>query len=158
MVLPSDEERLILDKRIGKNKKFGIPKDTIGKIELWRELMRDMILISLDSTISEDNPDTLIDYLEDEGGCTPEREFERLSLKDILEKWLDSLKPQQEQCIRIYFGLENIFGIKGPLSLEEIGDIYGVTRERIRQIIKHGIIKLRKRFIKNNTKIEDYIA
>jgi len=95
--------------------------------------------ISLDDTIK--NTDDL-EYLDviSEDVVTPEEEYYRGKFLDNIKESLDKLKPRDRRIIIYYFGMEG----KRPHTLEEIGKMLGVSRERIRQLRNRALKQLRK--------------
>lgn len=96
---------------------------------------------SLNATINEDG-DEMIDIIEDNMFEKPDEAVERPRdiLKGELEKTLSILSVREKAIIELYFGLNG-----SPLTLEEIGDDYGLTKERIRQIKEKALRKLRNK-------------
>lgn len=94
---------------------------------------------SLNAAINEDG-DEVIDIIEDKSFLKPDEAMERSSdlLKNELEKTLSILSQRERQIIELYFGLNGT-----PLTLEEIGEDYNLTKERIRQIKVKALRKLR---------------
>jgi len=93
---------------------------------------------SLDSTLDEDNKSTLSNMI----SSNDESPFDFAlmnSLQDILDKTLDILSPREKRIMILRYGLAG----ECPLTLEEIGKIMGITRERVRQIQNKCIGKLR---------------
>jgi len=114
------------------------------KLELSESEVSDTLKISnshlsLDApfSISEDN--SLIDILEDEMQESPDESLLSDSLRVEIEKALDTLTPREAEVINLYFGLNH----EKPLTLEEIGARFSLTRERVRQIKEKAIRRLR---------------
>lgn len=94
---------------------------------------------SLENQISEDGESTFADFLEDTNTLTPEQAMERDQLKMSLEEALQTLTPREAKVLRMRFGI----GLGTDHTLEEIGNQFEVTRERIRQIEAKALQKLR---------------
>lgn len=95
--------------------------------------------LSLDNPFSEFDGKSLIDVLENESSPSPDETVLNQSLRQEIEKVLGTLTAREEEVVRLYFGIDQ----EKPLTLEEIGAIYSVTRERIRQIKEKAIKRLR---------------
>ena len=110
------------------------------------------IIKSTQSTISIDTPtgqkddsNKIIDYIVDESTITPDSLVSQESMLDDIKNMLEQLSQKERDVLILRFGLNNDGNKK---TLDEIGSIYGVSRERIRQIENRAISKLKK-FIKN---------
>jgi RNA polymerase primary sigma factor len=88
-------------------------------------------------TPGEDN--RLLDYLPDQFSQGPEDETYERALKQTVEEALSSLKEREAKILRLYFGLDD----QDPMTLEEIGALLGITRERVRQIKEKALVRLR---------------
>ncbi len=97
--------------------------------------------LSLDAPFyyGEDNDSSLLDLIEDHTSHAPDEDLLVESLKKELEHVLTSLTKREAEVIRLYFGL----GLERPLTLEEIGERFRLTRERVRQIKEKAIHRLR---------------
>jgi len=96
--------------------------------------------VSLDDPYSSDQDDTsLVDYLEDDNARMPDEETYERALSDDMEKALGTLSERERLILSMYFGISG----EEPLTLEEIGKVLGLTRERIRQIKEKAIVRLR---------------
>ena len=97
--------------------------------------------LSLDAPLREGEDYRLLDVLED----TPQRVSDQSLIDDFLylqiEKALSTLTGREAEVIRLYFGIDQ----EEPLTLEQIGQRYGVSRERVRQIKEKAIQRLRHR-------------
>ncbi len=105
--------------------------------------------ISLDVRVGDNNDTELGDMLEDLGQ-SPEDYAVSSSLKRDLEKLMSNLTSQQREVISLRFGLAN----GKPLTLAKIGDYLNISRERVRQIEREALAKLRKQ----KTVIREYLA
>lgn len=95
--------------------------------------------VSIDSPVGEDNEAQMGDFIEDKSIASPEEQVALGMLKEALNKLLGTLSDREAQVIRLRFGLDD----NVPRTLEEVGDVFGVTRERIRQIETKALRKLR---------------
>uniref|UniRef100_A0A7C4U7F0 Sigma-70 family RNA polymerase sigma factor n=1 Tax=candidate division WOR-3 bacterium TaxID=2052148 RepID=A0A7C4U7F0_UNCW3 len=96
-------------------------------------------IISLDTPIDEDGEVNFGDFIEDNKAYTPHKLTSRSLMREKLEKAMQSLSPREKKVIELRFGL--IDGI--PRTLEDVGLMFNVTRERIRQIEAKALKKLR---------------
>ena len=94
---------------------------------------------SLETQIGDEGDTTLGDFVEDKNAISPEQYAYREQLKESLRDVLSTLTEREENVIRMRFGLDN----GQPMTLEEVGQKFGVTRERIRQIEAKAIRKLK---------------
>jgi RNA polymerase primary sigma factor len=95
--------------------------------------------LSLETPIGEDEGSRLIDFLQDTSGASPTETMIRINLKEHTAQALRTLNPREEKVIRMRFGLED----GSEHTLEEVGQSFQVTRERIRQIEGKALRKLR---------------
>jgi len=95
--------------------------------------------ISLETPIGEEEDSHLGDFLEDHGVVSPADAVININLKEMTEQVLNTLTPREERVIKMRFGLED----GTERTLEEVGQTFGVTRERIRQIEAKALRKLR---------------
>ena len=105
--------------------------------------------ISLDVRVGDNNDTELGDMLEDTGQ-SPEDYATYSSLRRDLDKLMSDLTPQQREVISLRFGLAD----GKPMTLAKIGDCLSISRERVRQIEREALSKLRKRKIA----IREYLA
>lgn len=111
---------------------------TIEKLNEIRDYARDTV--SMDTTIGDDEDSTLGDFIADRNTATPESEAALNDLRRQIEKVLSTLKPREQEVLVLRYGLRG----GEPKTLEEIGAIYNLTRERIRQIETKALVKLRR--------------
>jgi RNA polymerase primary sigma factor len=95
---------------------------------------------SLETPIGDDGENSLGDLLTDHGSSDPEAMAIHLSLQRKMHMILRELSPREEKVIRMRFGI----GEKAEYTLEEVGKLFGITRERIRQIEAIALRKLRR--------------
>jgi RNA polymerase primary sigma factor len=95
--------------------------------------------LSLETPIGEDDGSKLIDYIKDTTGVSPTEAMIKVNLKEKTAEVLRTLNPREEKIIRMRFGLED----GSQHTLEEVGQAFQVTRERIRQIEAKALRKLR---------------
>ncbi len=96
--------------------------------------------VSLDKPISNDNEDSVLsDFIPDRTTISPERLAERTMLKKQVDEVLKTLTTREERVIRLRFGIDDGY----HRTLEEVGKIFQVTRERVRQIEEKALKKLR---------------
>ena len=113
--------------------------EDIDKIrEAKKHSGRDM---SMDAPFNEEDDNSLLDVLPDDKGKSPDQDLVEDSLKIDIEYALSQLTDREAEITRLYFGI----GREHPITLEEIGEHYDLTRERIRQIKEKALRKLRKK-------------
>jgi len=96
--------------------------------------------VSMDTPLSEGEDNTLIDVLENPNAERAETNIEhKESLKQEIDRSLKTLTERQKEVICFFFGI----GVDHPMSLEDIGEKFNLTRERVRQIKDKAITKLR---------------
>lgn len=122
------------------------------KVEYVIKIKQD--ITSLDAGVGRDSDDedsVLLDFIEDEDTSTPEESASVQLLKEQVRDILSSLSDREQKILRMRFGLDN----GKSHTLEEVGQEFAVTRERIRQIEAKALAKLRKH--KDSKKLHDYI-
>ncbi|MBP1714173.1 MAG: polymerase, sigma 70 subunit, RpoD [Deltaproteobacteria bacterium] len=95
--------------------------------------------ISLDTPIGEEGDSDLMDFIEDKSRISPAEATAHLDLMEQTRKILPTLTPREEKILKMRFGIDE----KGGHTLEKVGKVFDVTRERIRQIEAKGLRKLR---------------
>jgi RNA polymerase primary sigma factor len=115
--------------------------DTLGFSEekVEQTLIDGQPIRSLDAPFEEGEECSLLDYLSNENDLSPEEEALRLTLKEDIETALDRLNQREGDVLRLYFGLNQ----EPPLTLDQIGVRFKLTRERVRQIKEIALNKLR---------------
>jgi RNA polymerase primary sigma factor len=122
------------------------------KVEYVMKIKQD--ITSLDAGVGRDGDDedsVLRDFIEDEDSVTPEESAASQLLKEQVQAILSSLSDREQKIIKMRFGLEN----GKSHTLEEVGQEFAVTRERIRQIEAKALAKLRKH--KDSKKLHEYL-
>lgn len=108
-------------------------------------------VISLETPIGEDDEDsTLSDFIKDETSMSPDQLANAALLRDQIKEVLTDLTERERKILSMRFGLEDNI----PHTLEEVGKVFGVTRERIRQIEAKALDKIRSH--KDIKKLEGY--
>ncbi|MDZ7385581.1 MAG: sigma-70 family RNA polymerase sigma factor, partial [candidate division KSB1 bacterium] len=97
--------------------------------------------ISLDEPLRQEEGTSLLDVLESDRYDPPDGTLMRESLRNEIDKVLATLRPREAEILRLYFGLDG----DRPLTLEEIGEYFRLTRERVRQIKEKALRRLRHR-------------
>ena len=97
--------------------------------------------LSMDAPFNEDDDNSLLDVLPSDEGISPDDSLLDESVKIDIERALSLLHPREAEITRLYFGI----GREHPLTLEEIGQRFGLTRERVRQIKEKALRKLRQK-------------
>lgn len=111
--------------------------DEIRKFFKLRDIYRQ--IVSLDMPVGEDSDTPLADFIPDDDAQTPEDSAIFILLKEQLDEALSALKPREKEVLILRFGLQD----GRDRTLEEVGKILSVTRERIRQIEAKALRKLR---------------
>lgn len=105
----------------------------------------EMIPTSLELPVGEDKTTNLGDFVKDEVNETPEEYIERLGTSEDIRNIIDVLSDREREILEYRFGLND--GVSR--TLECVGDIYGITRERVRQIEGKALRKVRQRALKD---------
>lgn len=96
--------------------------------------------VSMDAPSIHGEDTKLIDIMPDKAEKMPDNKLLKDSLRIEIERALDTLSQREKEVVKLYYGLEK----ENPLTLEEIGDKYKLTRERVRQIKEKAIRRLRQ--------------
>ena len=120
------------------------PEEIAKEMEITVERVREIMKIaqepvSLETPIGEEEDSHLGDFIEDQDAPAPAEAASFMLLKEQLEEVLETLTPREEKVLRLRFGLDD----GRARTLEEVGQSFGVTRERIRQIEAKALRKLR---------------
>ncbi|MEG9297253.1 RNA polymerase sigma factor RpoD [Mangrovibacillus sp. Mu-81] len=120
------------------------PEEIAEEMDLTPEKVREILKIaqepvSLETPIGEEDDSHLGDFIEDAEAQSPSEHAAYELLKEQLEDVLDTLTDREENVLRLRFGLDD----GRTRTLEEVGKVFGVTRERIRQIEAKALRKLR---------------
>jgi RNA polymerase primary sigma factor len=107
---------------------------------------------SLDTPFSDEDSNCLLDVIADGKTDEPDRELELSSLEEEVKASLTSLKDREQEVIKMYFGINREYA----LTLNEIGEEFGLTRERVRQIKEKAIRRLRHK--SRSTKLRQYLG
>lgn len=134
-----------------------MPEEIAAEMEIDIEKINNMIKISqetipLESPVGEEEDSVLADFIEDQDSMTPNEAATFELLKAHIVEVLGFLTPREQKILKMRFGLES----DRPHTLEETGQEFGVTRERIRQIEAKALAKLKKH--RDSKKLVDYLG
>lgn len=120
------------------------PEEIGAEMDMSTDKVREILKIaqepvSLETPIGEEDDSHLGDFIEDKDATSPEQHASYELLKEQLKEVLDTLTDREENVLRLRFGLND----GRTRTLEEVGRVFGVTRERIRQIEAKALRKLR---------------
>lgn len=122
----------------------------VDKVEHIMKIKQD--ISSLDASVRDDEEDSVLgDFIEDEDTVSPEESATGQLLKEHVKDMLGALTEREQKILKLRFGLED----GKSHTLEEVGQEFNVTRERIRQIEAKALAKLRKH--RDAKKLHDYI-
>ncbi len=100
------------------------------------------IHVSMDAPLRDEDSSNLYDVMLNDDSLDPEEELMNVSLRKEIERSLSTLGEREAEILRYYFGLNGY----PPYTLEEIGEEFGLTRERVRQIKEKAIKKLKNQY------------
>lgn len=132
------------------------PEEIAERMGMTAEKVREILKtaqepLSLETPIGEEEDSHLGDFIEDTGVLAPPQAASYSLLKEQLDNVLNTLTDRERRVLKLRFGLED----GKPHTLEEVGQIFGVTRERIRQIEAKALRKLRHP--SRSRKLRDYL-
>jgi len=109
--------------------------------EVRRTLAISQSHLSLDAPMTPGEDNKLLDYLPDEVNPSPDDNAFDRALRETIEESLDALDAREAKILKLYYGLDG----NEAMTLEEIGTVLGITRERVRQIKEKALERLRRR-------------
>ena len=122
----------------------------VTKVEMSLKMSKKQVSIDAPMSNDDDN-NSLVSVLENSDTPDPSNSLLQESLSQDLERTLTYLKGMEAEVIRLFYGL----GGSSEMTLEEIGNTFGLTRERIRQIKERGLRRLRR--VSNQTNLQTYL-
>ncbi|MEN9818169.1 MAG: hypothetical protein RLZ32_2049 [Gemmatimonadota bacterium] len=111
----------------------------ISEEEVAKTMAITQVHLSLDAPIVPGEDNRLLDYLPDTVHPTPDEQAFEKALVEAVAASLDGLKEREARILRLYFGIDG----REPMTLEEIGALLGITRERVRQVKEKALSRLR---------------
>lgn len=133
-----------------------LPEEVASEMDVEVDKIRHIMKISQETVSLEtsvgtgENESTLVDFIKDNKMVMPSKQAARVLLKRYINEALEDLTPREQKILKIRFGLDD--GITH--TLEEVGQEFGVTRERIRQIEAKALEKIREQ--ESNEKLKHY--
>ncbi|MCH7730542.1 RNA polymerase sigma factor RpoD [Patescibacteria group bacterium] len=132
------------------------PEEIGEELEIDADRVREIFKIaqevtSLEAPVGEDQESFLGDFIPDESQLSPVDQASKQLLKDHLDEVLATLSDREARVLKLRFGLEG----NKQMTLEEVGKVFGVTRERIRQIEAKALRKLKHP--SRRKKLQDYL-
>ncbi|HEY3286030.1 MAG TPA: RNA polymerase sigma factor RpoD/SigA [Gemmatimonadaceae bacterium] len=124
----------------------------ITEEEVARTMLISQTHLSLDAPMSPGEDNRLLDYLPDTESRTPDEETFEKALTESIHEALRGLKEREAKILKLYFGLDGA----EPMTLEEIGEVLNITRERVRQIKEKALSRLRH--ISRAKALESYLG
>ncbi len=139
--LAQEKERMPNNEELASELDIGVDKVRDAMQHMARHL-------SMDAPFSEEGDNSLLDVLPSNETSAPDVPLHDESMKIDIEFVLGMLEPREAEFVRLYFGI----GREHSLTLEEIGQRFDLTRERVRQIKENALRKLRQKHRKDNLK------
>ena len=124
---------------------------SIEKIRMYSQVSRETH--SLDVIVMDDGDETLKDYLADESAPSPESDCDAMSRRKQIDEWIADLTVAERRVVELRYGLND----ESPWTLNSIGKRFGITRERVRQIEKKAIDRIRKQTKMHNMELSDVL-
>jgi len=124
----------------------------ITEEEVARTMAISQAHVSLDAPMTPGEDNRLLDYLADTEHATPEEETIEMALVESVHQALGGLKEREAKILRLYFGLDGA----EPMTLEQIGAVLNITRERVRQIKEKALSRLRH--VSKARSLESYLG
>jgi RNA polymerase sigma factor (sigma-70 family) len=124
---------------------------SIEKVRMFSQVSRETH--SLDVIIMDDGEETLKDYLKDDHASSPESDCDAMSRRKQIDEWISGLTDAERQVVELRYGLND----ESPWTLNSIGKRFGITRERVRQIEKKAIDRIRKQTQMSNMELSDVL-
>lgn len=144
----------VLEQELGRRP---TPEEIAGEMDLPAEAIRGMMdasqhAIALERPVGDDGDSEFGDFIEDQDSPSPVEAATQHLLQETIEEVLSELTPRQSHILRLRFGL----GGGEPHTLEEIANKFGLSRERIRQLEKEALRRLRHPRLAHN--LRDYLS
>ncbi|MBP1622284.1 MAG: rpoD [Acidobacteria bacterium] len=112
--------------------------------------------ISLEASIADNKDAVLNKFIEDKNAVSPDEDVMKHNLREVTSSALQSLSPREQEIVRMRYGLNET---GKEYTLQEVGEIFQVTRERIRQIEEKALLKLRSPYRSNKLReFADFIS
>ena len=128
---------------------LGMPDDQVAKI-----ISYSLDTVSLETPVGEEQDSQLSDYIRDEASPEPEAVVVAGSMRESVLELMECLTEREETILRLRFGIDD----GKERTLDEVGGVYGLTRERIRQIEAKALRKLLVRQMHKHRSLRDYLA
>lgn len=112
--------------------------------------------ISLEASIADNKDAVLNKFIEDKNAISPDEDVMKHNLREVADSALQSLSPREQEIVRMRYGLNET---GKEYTLQEVGEIFQVTRERIRQIEEKALLKLRSPYRSNRLReFADFVS